>query len=141
MDDHRSHPAVDALALAMMNSFGQLSLILAHMHRHQAEGHTAPDALDPPFALAELLKQVLGSLAEEHDAGDVATAAQMLGPPRSSSATSSSSSTWTGWRTAPKAAAGARSAARRPGTAPCRSRSAARRTGRRAGCCSAEAGA
>src|SRR4051794_10398572 len=79
MDDHRSHPAVDALALAMMNSFGQLSLILAHMHRHQAEGHSAADALDPPFALAELLKQVLGSLAEEHDAADVATAAQMLG--------------------------------------------------------------
>jgi len=79
MDDHHSHPAVAAFAIALMNSFGQLSLILAHMHRHQAEGHSAPDALDPPFALAELLKQVLGSLAEEHDAADVATAAQMLG--------------------------------------------------------------
>src|SRR3954449_4052223 len=79
MDDHQSHAAVDALALAMMNSFGQLSLILGHMHRHQAEGHSAPDTLEPPFVLAELLKQVLGTLAEEHDPGDIATAAQMLG--------------------------------------------------------------
>src|SRR3954447_18597767 len=78
MDDHHSHPAVDALAFAMMNSFGQLSLILMHMHRQQAEGHSASDALDPPFALTELLKDVLRSLAEEHDAGDIATAAQML---------------------------------------------------------------
>jgi hypothetical protein len=72
-------PAVDALALAMMNSFGQLSLILGHMHRHQAEGRSAPDALDPPFALAELLKSVLRELASEHPVEDIATAAQMLG--------------------------------------------------------------
>jgi hypothetical protein len=78
MDNHTAHPAVDALALAMMNSFGQLSLILGHMHRHQAEGRSDPEALDPPFALAELLKQLLVALADEHGADDIATAAQML---------------------------------------------------------------
>jgi hypothetical protein len=80
MDDSRtdSVPAVDALALAMMNSFGQLSLILGHMHRHQAEGRAAPEALDPPFALAEILKSVLRELADEHAVDDIATAAQML---------------------------------------------------------------
>ena len=50
-----------------------------HMHRQQAEGHSASDALDPPFALTELLKDVLRDLAEEHEAVDIATAAQMLG--------------------------------------------------------------
>lgn len=79
MENHESHPAVDALALAMMNSFGQLSLILGHMQRYQAEGHSSPDALDPPFALVELLKDVLRGLADEHALDDVATAAQMLG--------------------------------------------------------------
>lgn len=78
MQTNSTQPAVDALALAMMNSFGQLSLILGHMHRNQAEGRSAPDALDPPFALTELLKQVLSGLAEEHTTDDVATAAQML---------------------------------------------------------------
>ena len=79
METHETFPAVDALALAMMNSFGQLTLILGHMHRYQAEGRSAPDALDPPFALAELLKDVLRGLAEEHATEDIATAAQMLG--------------------------------------------------------------
>ena len=72
-------PAVDALALALMNSFGQLSLILGHMHRHHAEGRSARDALEPTTALLELLKDVLPGLAEEHDVEDIATAAQMLG--------------------------------------------------------------
>ncbi|MFL5840654.1 MAG: hypothetical protein ACJ77Z_09425 [Thermoleophilaceae bacterium] len=72
-------PAVDALALAMMNSLGQLSLILGHMHRNQAEGKSAADAPDPPFALSELLKNVLRELADEHTVDDIATAAQMLG--------------------------------------------------------------
>jgi hypothetical protein len=79
MDHHESHPAVDALAFAMMNSFGQISLILAHMHRHQAEGRSAPDAPPPPIALTELLSQVLETLVEEHGSDDIATAAQMLG--------------------------------------------------------------
>ena len=78
METESTQPAVEALALAMMNSFGQLTLILAHMHRYEAEGESAPDALPAPFALTELLKQVLGELAEEHAAADVATAAQML---------------------------------------------------------------
>jgi hypothetical protein len=79
MEHEETMPAVDALALAMMNSLGQLSLILGHMQRHQAEGHSAPDALEPPFALAELLKNVLRALAEQHAMEDIATAAQMLG--------------------------------------------------------------
>ena len=79
METNSTSAAADALALAMMNSFGQLSLILAHMHRFQAEGKSSPDALDPPFALAELLKGVLRELGEEHTADDIATAAQMLG--------------------------------------------------------------
>jgi hypothetical protein len=79
MEDNATMPAVDALALAMMNSLGQLSLILGHMQRHQAEGESARDALDPPFALAELLKDVLRGLAEEHSMLDIATTAQMLG--------------------------------------------------------------
>lgn len=78
MDTDSNHPAVDALALAMMNSFGQLSLVLGHMQRHQAEGLSAPDAPEPPFVLCELLKGVLRRLAEEHSAADIATAAQML---------------------------------------------------------------
>ena len=73
-----SVPAADALALSMMNSFGQLSLILMHMHRNQVEGRSAPDALEPPFALAELLKEVLRGLCEEHSTEDIATTAQML---------------------------------------------------------------
>jgi hypothetical protein len=79
MNTDSSFPAVDALALAMMNSLGQLSLILGHMQRHQADGLSAPDALDPPFALAELLKDVLRGLADDHATEDIATAAQMLG--------------------------------------------------------------
>ena len=79
MDTDETFPAVDALALAMMNSFGQLSLILGHMQRYQAEGKSAPDAPDPPFALTELLKHVLRGLADEHGTDDIATAAQMLG--------------------------------------------------------------
>ena len=76
--DTRSTPAVDALALAMMNSFGQLSLIMMHMHRTKAEGRSDVNAPDPPFALTEVLKQVLPGLADEHGVEDIATAAQML---------------------------------------------------------------
>jgi hypothetical protein len=79
MDTDSHVPAVDALALAMMNSFGQLTIILMHMQRYQAEGRSDPDTLEPPFALAELLKDVLRGLADEHATEDIATAAQMLG--------------------------------------------------------------
>jgi hypothetical protein len=78
MHDSATLPAVDALALGMMNSFGQLSLILDHMHRYQAEGRSAPDAPEPPFVLADLLKEVLRGLVDEHPIDDIATAAQML---------------------------------------------------------------
>ena len=79
METDSTLPAVDALAFAMMNSFGQLSLILMHMHRHRAEGKSSPDALQPPFALGELLRDVLRGLTDEHSIEDIATAAQMLG--------------------------------------------------------------
>jgi hypothetical protein len=78
MHDSETVPAVDALAMAMMNSFGQLALILDHMHRYQAEGKSAPDAPEPAFALADLLKRVLRGLADDHRTDDIATAAQML---------------------------------------------------------------
>jgi hypothetical protein len=79
MEHDTTVPAADALALAMMNSFGQLTLILGHMQRFQAEGKSDPEAPDPPFALLELLKDVLRGLAEEHSLADIATTAQMLG--------------------------------------------------------------
>src|SRR3954447_11828568 len=79
MENETTHPAVSALALALMNSFGQLSIILMHMHRCEAEGRSSdPDAPHAPFALVEILKRVLGELAEEHSTEDIATAAQML---------------------------------------------------------------
>ena len=64
--------------MAMMNSLGQLSLILGHMHRYQAEGKSAPDAPEPPFVLSDLLKDVLRGLGDERATEDIATAAQML---------------------------------------------------------------
>jgi hypothetical protein len=76
--ENNSNPATAALSLAMMNSFGQLSIILTHMFRNQAEGHSAPDAPPPPFALERLLAEVLEGLSEKHDLEDIATAAQML---------------------------------------------------------------
>ena len=69
-------PATDALSLAMMNSFGQLSLIMMHLHHTRAEGDS--EMLDPPFAVTEILKRVLPTLAEQHEVDDIATAAQML---------------------------------------------------------------
>ena len=77
-DMEDTKPAAAALALAMMNSFGQLSIILTHMFRSQAEGQSASGALPPPFALERLLEDVLDQLADQHDVEDIATAAQML---------------------------------------------------------------
>jgi hypothetical protein len=76
--ENNTNPATGALALAMMNSFGQLSIILTHMCRSVAEGHSDPDAPPPPFVLERLVASVLTGLAEQHDVEDIATAAQML---------------------------------------------------------------
>lgn len=76
--ENNANPATGALALAMMNSFGQLSIILTHMFRSQAEGHSDPDAPPPPFVLERLVSGVLEELADHHDVEDIATAAQML---------------------------------------------------------------
>lgn len=70
--------AVEAFALALMSSFGQLTIILDHMHRFRAGGGSAPDAPPPPFVLHDLLRSVLQPLAEQHGIDDVATATQML---------------------------------------------------------------
>src|SRR5438270_13645389 len=71
-------PAASALARSMVESFGQLGLILGHMERYAAEGRSGPDAPPAPLVLLDLLGDVLRRLTEEHGAEDRATAAQML---------------------------------------------------------------
>jgi hypothetical protein len=75
MDTHDSDAtaALDAFAMSLIASCGQLSLILNHMHRHQE-----PDGAPPPVVLQQLLREVLEPLVSEHGLGDVATAVQML---------------------------------------------------------------
>src|SRR5918998_5633943 len=68
-------PAVDALVEAMLQSAGQISLILDHMHRNADE---SPDAEPIPTVLKQLLCGVLHGLPRRHGSDDVATAAQML---------------------------------------------------------------
>jgi hypothetical protein len=70
--------ALDAFTLAVMSSCGQLSLIIDHMHRYCAEAGPDADAEPVPVVLHQLLRDVLGPLAEQHGACDVALAAQML---------------------------------------------------------------
>jgi hypothetical protein len=65
--------AVETLVEAMMQSCGQLTLILDHMSRHEN-----PDADPIPDVLARLLSGILAALPERHGLDDVATAAQML---------------------------------------------------------------
>jgi hypothetical protein len=80
MTSHETDPAaaVDAFALALMASCGQLTLILSHMHRFAAEAEAPEDAEPVPAVLHRLLRDVLTPLAEEHSVADLATAAQML---------------------------------------------------------------
>lgn len=68
-------PAVTTLVEAMLQSYGQLALILDHMQRNRDE---SPDAASIPEVLAELLGGVLAQLRERHGDEAVATAAQML---------------------------------------------------------------
>jgi hypothetical protein len=70
--------AVDALALAVMTSCGQLSLIIDHMHRYRAEAGDGDEGDSVPAVLQRLLNDVLSPLAREHDVADLATTAQML---------------------------------------------------------------
>jgi hypothetical protein len=72
--DKTAPPAVDALVDAIMQSYGQLALILDHMQRYRS----APDAEPIPDVLRDLLRGVLGQMADRHGPDDVATAAQML---------------------------------------------------------------
>jgi hypothetical protein len=70
--------AVDAFALALLTSCGQLSLIMSHMHRFAAEHDPADDAEAVPATLHKLLRDVLTPLAGEHAIEDVAVAVQMV---------------------------------------------------------------
>ena len=69
------HPSVETLVDAIMQSHGQLTLILDHMERNR---NTAPDADPIPVVLHRVLCDVLSELPDRHDAEDLATAAQML---------------------------------------------------------------
>jgi hypothetical protein len=76
MNDHEQEtPAVDALVDAMMQSYGQLALILDHMGRNEDR---APGAEPIPTVFRRLLSGILAALPERHGLDDVATAAQML---------------------------------------------------------------
>src|SRR5829696_6966038 len=76
MDNSDAVPAaVDALADAMTQSYGQIALILDHMQRNDVQ---APGSLPIPIVLGGLLRDVLEKLPEQHGVDDVATAAQML---------------------------------------------------------------
>jgi hypothetical protein len=76
MNDHEQEtPAVDALVEAMMESCGQLALILDHMKRHEDR---SPGAEPIPTVFRRLLSGILAALPERHGLDDVATAAQML---------------------------------------------------------------
>jgi hypothetical protein len=75
--DQAATPAVDILVDSMMQSHGQLALILDHMQRRAARNPCA--ASEPiPDILRRLLCDVLAPLSERHGLDDVATAAQML---------------------------------------------------------------
>jgi hypothetical protein len=78
MTHNEPDAALEAFTMAMLASCGQLSLILDHMHRFAAEGGVPDDAPPLPVALHNLVRDVLGGLAEDHDVDDIATAAQML---------------------------------------------------------------
>src|SRR3954453_20146734 len=67
-------PAIDTLVEAMMQSSGQLTLIVDHML--SADPH--PDADPIPDVLRRVLGGTLAPLAERHGDQDIATAAQML---------------------------------------------------------------
>ncbi|MEA2478565.1 MAG: hypothetical protein QOJ07_487 [Thermoleophilaceae bacterium] len=75
-NDHAATtPAVDELVDAILQSHGQLTLIVEHMLRYPG---TALDAPPLDAVLRGLLGDVLAQLPERHGAEDVATAAQML---------------------------------------------------------------
>jgi hypothetical protein len=59
----------------MLQSYGQLALILDHMKRHEDR---SPGAEPIPTVLRRLLSGTLAALPERHGPDDVATAAQML---------------------------------------------------------------
>jgi hypothetical protein len=70
---HEASPAIDLLVDALMQSYGQLAMILDHMMRSED-----PDGPPIPEVLANLLRDILEELNDAHGEEDVATAAQML---------------------------------------------------------------
>jgi hypothetical protein len=74
METRREVPAaVEALVDALLQSYGQLALIIDHMVRHT-------DLDSPPIdvVLHGMLGEILAGLPDAHGVDDVATAAQMV---------------------------------------------------------------
>jgi hypothetical protein len=77
MSDHEleTSAAVETLVDAMMDSCGQLAVILDHMSRHENKSAGAEPI---PDVLRRILTGILLALPERHGPDDLATAAQML---------------------------------------------------------------
>jgi hypothetical protein len=72
----RTESPLDTLIDAILQSYGQLALLLDHMLRASAR---APDDDEPvPDILRRLLRDALGPLAERRGDLDVAVAAEVL---------------------------------------------------------------
>ena len=72
----RTENPLDTLIDAILQSYGQLALLLDHMLRASAR---APGDAEPvPDVLRRLLRDALGPLAERRGDLDVAVAAEML---------------------------------------------------------------
>jgi hypothetical protein len=70
-------PAVERLADTMLQSFGQLALIVEHMSEWHA-ANPSGEAEPLPVVVRQLLTDALDPLAGEGDRSDVATAARVL---------------------------------------------------------------
>jgi hypothetical protein len=70
---HIPNPAVEALTESMMESYGQVALLVDHMLRN-----FNPDGDPIPDVLSELMNGILGTLVRRHGVDEVATAARIL---------------------------------------------------------------
>src|SRR4051812_36594468 len=67
-------PAVDEFVDAILQSYGQLTMLVEHMDRYPS----SPDADPTPVVLKRLYTGTLAQLVDRHGAEDVATAAKLL---------------------------------------------------------------
>jgi hypothetical protein len=67
-------PAVDEFVDAILQSYGQLTMLVEHMERYPS----SPDADPITVVLKRLFTSTLGSLVDGYGADDVATAAKLL---------------------------------------------------------------